>query len=167
VTHYINKIIRKNNKFIKNNKGFSLMELLLVIAIMGVLSTVLVVSINPGHQLAKARDVQRETDIISILSAINQYASEHSGDLPDTDGDPETSNFPTSLKCIGTDFECFNLADAGDVGETIVPEYLAEIPTDPKPAGTEGNSGYLIMVDANGRLTASASGETREVSQSR
>ena len=40
-------------------KGFTLFELLLVMAILGILSTVLVVVINPGRQLAKARDVQR------------------------------------------------------------------------------------------------------------
>ena len=155
----------------KFKNGFSLMELLIVIAIIGVLSTVMVVSINPGHQLAKARDVQRETDIIAILSAINQYASEHSGDLPDTDGDPLSSNFPASLTCIGNDLGCFNLAGAGETGETIVPEYLAEIPTDPKAQiageGNDGNTGYKIMVDTYGRLTATASGETREVSQTK
>lgn len=141
-------------------EGFTLFELLIVIAIMGILSTVLVVVINPGRQLAKARDTQRETDIIAILGAIYQYTSEHSGDLPDTDGDPLTSNFPTSLTCIGTVIPCFDLGGAGETGETIVPEYMAEIPTDPK---TKTSEDYLIMVDANGRLVASASGETRTV----
>ncbi|OGM25127.1 hypothetical protein A2962_02385 [Candidatus Woesebacteria bacterium RIFCSPLOWO2_01_FULL_39_61] len=141
-------------------EGFTLFELLLVIAIIGILSTVLVVVINPGRQLAKARDTQRETDILAILGAIYQYTSEHSGDLPDTDGDPLTSNFPTSLTCIGSSFGCFDLASAGETGETIVPEYMAEIPTDPK---TKTSEDYLIMVDANGRLVASASGETRTV----
>ena len=84
------------------------MELLIVMAIIGILATVLVVSVNPGKQLAKARDTERETDLVGIVSAILQYSSEHSGDLPDTDGDPDTSNFPTSLTCIGTDPGCFN-----------------------------------------------------------
>lgn len=144
----------------KISNGFTLFELLIVMAILGILSTVLVVVINPGRQLAKARDTQRETDMIAILGAVYMYTSEHSGGLPDTDGNPATNNFPTSLTCIGSSVGCFDLANAGDTGETIVPEYMAEIPTDPR---TNSSEDYLIMVDANGRLIASASGETRIV----
>ena len=156
-------------KKIKNNlnsAGFTLMELLTVIGIIGVLATVMVTAINPGRQLAKARDTQRETDVIVILSAIYQYSSEHSGDLPDTDGNPETSDFPTDETCIGTDLGCFDLASAGEDGDTIVPVYLAEIPTDPR-TGEASDTDYTIFVDENNRLTASASGETRTVSVSR
>lgn len=152
-------------------KGMTLIELLVVVAIIGIMASTLAVVIKPGRQLAKARDSERETDIILILSAIYQYASEHSGELPDTDDNPATSNFPTDLTCIGTDFDCFDLGSAGETGETIIPEYLAEIPKDPKlqtgGEGTDGNTGYKIMVDENGRLTASASGETRDVGLSR
>lgn len=154
-----------------NSTGFTLIELLTVIAILGILATTLVVALKPGTQFAKARDVERETDLVAILSAIYQYTSEHSGALPDTDGDPATSNFPTSLTCIGTNLSCFNLAGAGETGETIVPEYLAEIPLDPKPQdageGTDENTGYEIMVDANGRFVASASGERKTITVTR
>ena len=150
----------------RDDRGFTLMELLIVIAIIGVLATTLVVAINPGRQLAKARDVERETDLVVVLSAVLQYSSEHSGDLPDTDGDPDTSNFPTSTYCIGTDPGCFDLAGAGEIGYTIIPEYLAELPTDPK-TGDAGNIGYSIYVDDNGHLHASASGETKSIGLTR
>lgn len=142
------------------------MELLLVMGILGILASTIIVAINPGRQLAKARDAQRETDLVAILSAVMQYSSEHSGDLPDTDGDPDTNNFPTSLTCIGTQVPCFNLADSGETGETIVPVYMVEMRKDPK-TGTDENTGYLIMVDTNGHLIASASGETKAISVKR
>jgi len=145
----------------KTKKGFTLIELLVVMAIMGVLASVIVVAVNPGRQLAKARDAERETDLIAILSAVMQYASEHSGDLPDTDGNPDTSNFPTVATCIGTDAGCFNLAAAGESGEEIVPVYLAAMPADPKAEDPVGNTGYTIYVDANGHLHAAAVGETK------
>lgn len=151
--------------------GFTLIEILIVIAIIGIMSTIMIVAVNPGRQLAKARDTQRQSDLTAIISIIYQYASEHSGDLPDTDGNPLTSNFPTTYTCIGTDLACFNLAGAGEAGDEIVPVYLLELPRDPKVTstaqkGTNVNTGYEIMVDANGHIYAlapSAETETVEV----
>lgn len=137
--------------------GFTFIELLVVIAILGIMATTLAVIINPQRQLAKARDTQRRSDLYAILSAIYQYSAEHSGALPDTDGDPLTSNFPTSPTCIGTGGSCFNLASAGE-DDSIVPVYMAQIPADPK-TGDQANTDYLIFVDANERVVASASGE--------
>ncbi|OGM15980.1 hypothetical protein A2V56_04425 [Candidatus Woesebacteria bacterium RBG_19FT_COMBO_42_9] len=138
-------------------KGFTLIELLVTIAIIGILATVSISALNPQRQLAKARDTQRKTDIYSIASAIYQFASEHSGDLPDTDGNPLTSNFPTSPTCVGTGGGCFNLGAAGDT-EPVVPTYMAAMPKDPK-TGTDANTGYLVNKDANGRIVLTATGE--------
>ncbi len=150
----------------KKLTGFTLLELLMVMGIIGILATVLVVGVNPGRQFAKARDTERETDLVAILSVVFQYSSEHSGELPDTDGDPLTSNFPTSFTCIGTDAACFDLAGAGDTGEEIVPVYMVEMPKDPRvvstgQAGTDADTGYSIMVDTNGHLYAEATGEIK------
>lgn len=142
------------------------MELLIVIAIIGILATTLAFFLNPAKQLARARDTQREADLYSLLSTIYQYQAEHSGTLPDTDDDPLVNNFPTSPTCIGTNIGCFDLGSAGETGETIIPSYVTSLPMDPK-TGDDGNTGYVIYVDANRHLTASASGETRNVSVSK
>jgi len=158
----------KNKKLLINNyrakiiSGFTFLEMLMVVGIIGILATVMMVVVNPAHQLAKARDTQRESDIYSIIATIQQYASEHSGTLPDTDGDPDTSDFPTSLTCIGNGVGCFNLASAGDGEDSIVPNYLASLPKDPK-TGTDTDTGYLIMVDGYNHITASALGETKTI----
>jgi len=154
----------KKNKI---NSGVTLMELLIVIAIIGMLATVVIVMINPRQQLAKARDTEREADVIAVLTVVLQYSAEHSGTLPDTDGDPATNSFPTSETCIGTGVGCFDLASAGEVGDTIVPNYLASLPSDSKDGNPPSDIGYTIWVDANNNLTASASGETREISVTR
>ena len=148
----------------KENKGFTLIELLVVIAIIGILFTTVIVAVNPSRQLARARDTSRETDIYAILGAIFQYQAEHGGALPVT----ATQTFPASATCIGTSVGCFDLANAGDAGEEIVPVFLATIPADPRPVdpscpGDQTNTCYEIWVDVNGRLHASASGETRSI----
>jgi type IV pilus assembly protein PilA len=55
------------------SKGFTLLELLIVIAILAILTTVLV--LNPAEYLAQARDAQRLSDISTLNSAISLYLS--------------------------------------------------------------------------------------------
>jgi prepilin-type N-terminal cleavage/methylation domain-containing protein len=141
--------------------GFTLIELIVVIGILGLLAVLSVMIINPQKQLSKARDTDRRADLFAILSTIYQYQAEHSGELPDTDGDPETSNFPTSPTCVGTAGGCFNLAGAGS-DDTLVPDYVSEIPYDPS-GGDSSNTLYSVYLDENNRLVASASGETTPV----
>lgn len=142
------------------SKGFTLIELLVVIGVIGILAAIVLVAVNPGRQFALARDTQRRSDLYSITNAIYQFAAEHDGNLPDTDGDDVTSNFPTSATCIGDTAPCFNLAVAtNEAGtEIIVPTYIADLPADPS-TGTSANTQYLINVNPDGRVVASASGE--------
>ena len=144
----------------QKTKAFTIIELLIVMAIIGILATVMMIVTNPGRQLAKARDTDRQSDLFAILSAVYQYSTEHSGELPDTDGDPETSNFPTEPTCIGTGGGCYNLGSAGE-DDTIVPVYIPQMPYDPK-TGESSDTDYFIWVDENDRLQASASGETQD-----
>lgn len=62
-------------KHSKNRFGFTLVELLIVIAIIGILSTAAVV--NLGNAKAKARDAKRLSDISQLQKAIELYYAEH------------------------------------------------------------------------------------------
>ena len=54
-------------------KGFTLLELLIVISILAILSTVVVLVLNPAEYLAQARDAQRISDLTTLNSAITFY----------------------------------------------------------------------------------------------
>lgn len=55
----------------KKQKGFTLIELLVVIAIIGVLATIVLVSLNTARQ--KARDARRESDMHQFSLAMEMY----------------------------------------------------------------------------------------------
>lgn len=54
-------------------KGFTLLELLIVIAVIAVLSAILIFILDPTETLAKARDAQRISDMGSLKTAIGIY----------------------------------------------------------------------------------------------
>jgi prepilin-type N-terminal cleavage/methylation domain-containing protein len=68
-------LIYKKLKLIKMKKGFTLIELLIVIGILAVLSSAVVVVLNPAQLLAQARDTQRLNDLSSLSSAISYFLS--------------------------------------------------------------------------------------------
>lgn len=58
---------------LKNNRGFTLIELIVVIGIIAILSAMVVTLLNPTEQFAKARDAQRKSDLSQIQKSLEQY----------------------------------------------------------------------------------------------
>lgn len=69
------------------DKGFTLVELLIVIALIGTLSAILYTFINPVTQFQKSRDTQRKNDLAQLQRALEQYYNDF-GNYPinSTDG---------------------------------------------------------------------------------
>jgi type IV pilus assembly protein PilA len=58
----------------KNKKsGFTLLELLIVVAIMAILSVVMIIILDPAETLKKSRDSQRMSDLNTLKTAIGIY----------------------------------------------------------------------------------------------
>lgn len=56
-------------------RGFTLLELLIVIGIIAILSVILVIVINPAETLRKSRDAQRISDLATMKTAIGIYTT--------------------------------------------------------------------------------------------
>jgi len=69
-------MLRKNTK----NLGFTLIELLVVIAIIGILSAVVLTSLNSSRQ--KAQDAKAVSDVKQVALAMELGRSQSTGDFP-------------------------------------------------------------------------------------
>jgi prepilin-type N-terminal cleavage/methylation domain-containing protein len=139
---------RAMKKFFSNKRGFTLVEVLLVIVIIAILAGIVIVAINPSRQISQANNSQRDADVKAILNAVSEYAIDNRGALP--------SAITTTATTVGSS------TGQIDVCSNLVPTYIAEMPFDPTASGaaysscSSYNTGYTIASDTAGRVTVAA-----------
>lgn len=133
----------------RNKKGFTLVEVMLVIVIIAILAAIVIIAINPGRQISQANNTQRSSDVKSILDAVHEFAVDNRGTLP------------TGITATPTVVGSGN--GQIDICASLVPTYLAEMPFDPTASGASYTScssydtGYQISADATtSRITVTA-----------
>jgi prepilin-type N-terminal cleavage/methylation domain-containing protein len=135
-------------KLFEQKKGFTLLEILLVVAAIAILAGIVILAINPNKQLGDTRNSQRRADVNTILNAVYQYAIDNNGTLP-----ASITTTPTAVCKSGGD--CTDIIDLGVL--TTNEKYLVSIPYDPSTSTTDSTN-YNISKSANGRITVSAPG---------
>lgn len=131
----------------RTKKGFTLLEVLLVIAIIAILAAIVIIAINPAKQLADSRNAQRRSDVETILNGVYQYMVDNNGTIP------ATITVTATEICKTGATSCSGLIDLGVI--TANEKYIVSMPTDPTGASTNG-SGYTILKTANNRITVTA-----------
>ncbi|MFS8130462.1 MAG: prepilin-type N-terminal cleavage/methylation domain-containing protein [Candidatus Dojkabacteria bacterium] len=123
--------------------AFTLIEVLVVVALVAILAAITFIAINPAKNFADARNAQRSSDVAEILSAATQY----------------TATQGNTVAGLGTITVCPIQTVLGsgalDLTAPLVDGYIVGIPTDPS-VGTAANTGYTICKTATGRLTVTA-----------
>jgi len=79
------------------NRGFTLIELLVVIAIIGILSSVILASLNGARK--KGRDARRVSDVKQIQLALEMWYDANGSEYPDA----PSSLAPTYISVVPTD----------------------------------------------------------------
>ncbi len=129
----------------KAMKGFTLIEILVVIGIIAILAAIVIVAINPARQFGQANDTTRVANVNTILNAIGQNLADNKGVFTCGTG---ALPVPTASTTIGTASGNIDLS-------CLVPTYVTTIPADPV-GGTAADTKYQVRVDSNGRISVSA-----------
>ena len=111
-----------------DSSGFTLIELLVVIAIIGLLSSIVLASLNTAR--ARGRDARRVADMHSVVQALELYANDNKGRYP---ANP-TSDFTGAC---GGQWSC-----VGDLTILVTNKYIPSLPADPIYANTASNYRY-------------------------
>ena len=126
----INRLVNWKKNINKFQKGFTLVELLIVIAIIGVLAALLMSNFIGVRQ--RARDAQRKSDLKQIQSALELYRS-------------DLGLYPATISACGAKL----------TGGSPVNTYMEKIPCDPSSSYNGRN--YAYWSDASSYYIAACS----------
>lgn len=100
----------------KSLKGFTIVELIIVIGVLAVLAAITLAAINPAEQFAKSRDTKRRAAVEALSNAIQQYTAKQRGVLPE-----QITETETVISSSGV-----------DLCDMLTPEYITSLPQDPQ-----------------------------------
>ena len=122
-------------------KGFTLIEILVVIGLIAILAAIVLIAINPARQFAQARNSQRESNVSTVLNAIGQNSADNKGLPLSATTCTGITNVPgATAKNIGTGGALVNLT-------CLVGTYIpSSLPFDPT-SGTAADTNYTIAYD--------------------
>lgn len=98
-------------------RGFTLVELLVVVGVLGILAAAIFVTMDPLSQFQKARDTQRKNDLVEIQKALEQYYQDFNG-------------YPASSGMFNLDYKIMYNGRELDWGGNFSP-YMIKLPKDP------------------------------------
>ena len=134
-------------------RGFTLLEILLVIALIAIIATITIVALNPTRQYGQANNTTRKSHVNTILNAIHQYGVDNNGSLPSTIPTATTCTTTPAHEICRTGTACGTGVDLSSLTASEV--YLVSIPVNPTSQSAT-STGYNVIQSTNGRVTVCA-----------
>ncbi len=138
-----------NYRHRSRQRGFTLIEILVVIGMIAILATVVLIAINPARQFAQGRNSQRVSNVNALLNAVGQNVADNKGVFTCASGSLPVGSSSVARICKGSGPGC--------TGATVdlsclAPTYISSLPFDPKPVsgtaywtnGSDYDTGYEI-----------------------
>jgi prepilin-type N-terminal cleavage/methylation domain-containing protein len=115
------------------SKGFTLLEILLVIATIGILAAIVLVAINPNRQINQARQAAINSDRNTIEKALQQALI-------------DTGSYPVGLDGVQKKV-CSNTVNTPGCVDlrSLIPDYIAAIPSSTTYTVARGNDGRVYV----------------------
>jgi prepilin-type N-terminal cleavage/methylation domain-containing protein len=146
-----------------NKKGFTLIELIIVIAIIALLAAATFVAVDPAKRIGEARDAQRWSDVTAVADAYMKYLVDNNGVAASTTIINGTDYFiqhtagaaVTSAPASCPASTTVTTGSPVDLHALVTNGYIGDIPDD--PAGTDNDgTDYYFYADAQGKIIVGA-----------
>jgi prepilin-type N-terminal cleavage/methylation domain-containing protein len=136
--------------FLSSKKsGFTLIELMVVISVIGLLSSIILGNLNRARQ--KARDTKRLSDVTEMRLALELYSQDHGGLYPHNTHVVGGVATNYDYVWVASNPSCYSLTNG--VGGVVMADglvsggYIPEIPKDPKSLGSGKCYMYYVTPD--------------------
>ncbi|MBT3292944.1 type II secretion system protein [Candidatus Peregrinibacteria bacterium] len=143
---------------VQSKKGFTIIELIIVVAILGILSTLILIQIDPIRRLNEAHNATRWSDVLLVLEITKEYQADNDSAVPGTAIAIDSDE--SSVQIIGesvTNCVCASqtvvTSPCGVSGlDTDLRPYIDAMPMDPI-TGSTNDTRYFINKDSYGLIT--------------
>jgi len=138
-------------------RGFTLIEIIIVVAIIAILASAVIIAINPAKNLRQARNATRWTQMNAVANGVYSYVIDQKGLFPEClylDGATRTVRY--IYDAATTSPNLWGLRDLADCAE-LEPVYMGKFPAEPQ--GAAYRIGFMTDATTSDRIIIRSTAE--------